>query len=133
MAVGAAAPALGELRTEYFAAALAGPFRTGNFSLQDLLGTRRVGCPHPDLGLALGRRQLPHGGGQHLVPDHGVDAFGPQQVFRVVRRGQVERAEYALQSRIYRSNSASHLAAQMKSFSDSPPTAWVEYATLHRL
>src|SRR5260370_11798946 len=124
MTVVAAAPALGELRTEYFAAALAGPFRTGSSSPQDLLGARRVDFPHPDLGLALGWRQLAHGGGQHLVPDHGVDAFGLQQVFRVVRRGQVERADYALQSRIYKSNTPSHLSAPIKSFSDGPPTAW---------
>jgi len=61
MTVDAAAPALGELRTQYFAAAFADPFRTGSFPLQDLLGARRVGFPHPDLGLALGGRQLAHG------------------------------------------------------------------------
>ena len=41
---------------------------------------------------------------------------------------------YELKTRFtYRLKSASALAAQMKSFSDSPPTAWVEYSTRHLL
>ena len=48
---------------------------------------------------------------------------------RVMRGDEVEGAENPLQ----RSNSASHFAAQMKSFPDRPPIAWVEYSTRHWL
>jgi len=102
--------------------------------MKNLFSAFRVGLVrYPYLDLAFRRRQLAHGGGEHLVAHHRADALRRQQVFRVVRRREIERAEYALQSRIYRSNSASHLAAQMKSFSDSPPMAWVEYSTRHLL
>lgn len=84
---------------------------------------------YPQFRLAFGRGQIAHPRGQELVLYHRANAFGFQQVTAVVDRSQVERAENPLQSE-YR---ASHLAAQMKSFSESPPMAWVEYSTRHLL
>ena len=46
---------------------------------------------HPDLHLALRRRQLAHGRGQQLVPHHGADALGFEQVLRVVDRGRLKQ------------------------------------------
>ena len=83
----------------------------------------------PDFGLAFRGRQLAHRGGEYLVLDYGADALCFQHVLRVVHRNPIERAEDALQ----RSSRASALAAQMKSFSDSPPIACVAYSTRHWL
>ena len=58
-----------------------------------------------------------------------ADALGLQHVPRVVHGDQVVRAVDSFQ----RSKSASHFAAQMKSFSDRPPIACVEYSTRHLL
>ncbi|HWV89733.1 MAG TPA: hypothetical protein VNZ59_06560, partial [Burkholderiales bacterium] len=68
---------------------------------------------HPQLHLAFRRRKLTHGRGQHGVAHQDFDALGLKQIPGVINRGLVEGAENALQM----SNSASHFAAQMKSFS----------------
>src|SRR6267378_6848198 len=131
--VPAAAPALRELRLGQLAARCAGPRRSalrGESASQDGFGARGFAvADHPQLGLAFGGRQLAHRRGEHLVLHDGADAFGVQKIPGMVYRREIERAVDSLQS----SNSASHLAAQMKSFSDSPPTAWVEYSTRHLL
>src|SRR5687767_8959463 len=129
LANGAATPALGELRLELLAAD-AGPFRSRDSSVQDFLGACRILLVHdPELHLAFGRRKLAHGRRQHRVPDQHLDALGLQQIPGVIDRRLVEGAVDPLQM----SNSASHLAAQMKSFSDRPPMAWVQYSTRHLL
>ena len=90
---------------------------------------------HPHLGLAFRGRQLAHGGGEALVLHDRADALRFEQVPRMVRGDQIEGAEHPghERARPYKSNSASHFAAQMKSFSDSPPMACVQYATRHLL
>ena len=84
---------------------------------------------HPELHLTFRRGKLAHRGRQHRVSNVGVDALGVKQVPGVINRGLVEGAEDSFQM----SNSASHFAAQMKSFSDRPPMAWVQYSTRHLL
>ena len=84
---------------------------------------------NPELGLALARRQLAHRRREDLVLHYGANALRLQQVPRVMDRDEIEGAENPFQ----RADSASHLAAQMKSFSDRPPMACVEYVTLHWL
>src|SRR5207244_5739367 len=129
--IGAAAPALGELRPQALAAG-AGPFRALLARAKEqLLRAWRVRIVQdPQLGFAFGRRQLAHRRGEGGVPHQHFDAFGLEQIPRVVYGGLVEGAEDALHQRW---NSASHFAAQMKSFSESPPMACVAYSTRHLL
>ena len=79
--------------------------------------------------LSLGRGQFAERAGQSGVAYQDLDALGLQQIPRVIDDSLVVGAENALQ----RSSSASHFAAQMKSFSDRPPMACVQYSTLHLL
>ena len=98
---------------------------------KQLLRTCRVRIvQHPQLRFALRRWQLAHRRGQGGVPHQHLDAFGLEQIPRVVDGGLVEGAEDALHQSW---RSASHFAAQMKSFSDSPPMACVAYSTRHLL
>jgi serine O-acetyltransferase len=129
LANGAAAPALRELRPELLAAD-ADPVGAGNSAIQDFMRARCVHvADHPKLHLTFRRRKLAHGGRQHGVTHQDLDALGLKKVPGVVDGRLVEGAVDALQ----RSNSVSHLAAQMKSFSDRPPMAWVQYSTRHLL
>src|ERR1044071_709695 len=83
--IGAAAPALAELRAERLAA-LAGPVRSGwGLPPQDLLRPDKV-CvfENPELRLAFGGRQLPHGRGEVLVAYQHLDARRLEQVLGVV-------------------------------------------------
>ena len=84
---------------------------------------------HPKFRLALGGRQFAHGGREKFVPDFGANAFSLEKVPRVVDCDAIEGTVDALQSL----HSASALAAQMKSFSERPPMACVEYSTRHLL
>jgi hypothetical protein len=98
--------------------------------MQDFLGPLSVGViQDPKLDLALGGRQLAHRRGQQLVFHDGEDALGGEKILGVMHDLEIERAEDPL----HRSNKASALAAQMKSFSDRPPMACVEYSTRHLL
>src|SRR5687767_7269424 len=85
LAKGAAAPALGELRPERLAAG-AGPVRSRRrLPAQNFLRPGKVGIVQdPDLRLALGGRQLAHGGGEVLVAHHDADARGLQKVLGVM-------------------------------------------------
>ena len=66
--------------------------------------------------------------------DHGVSRHRERQPrLRPVRPLDDDLLFPLPPRRHYRSKRASSFAAQMKSFSESPPTAWVEYVTRHWL
>src|SRR6185503_8356552 len=97
--VGAAAPALRKLRLQRLAAGRAAPGRAIGPPLEakDTRSALGVQGEHPQLGLALGRRQLAHRRGEHLVLHHRPDALALQDIFGMVHGGQVERAVDPLQ------------------------------------
>src|SRR3954451_6420297 len=107
LAVGPAAPALAELGAQRFAA-FAGPVRAGRrFPAEDFFRSCKVLVLHdPNLGLAFGRRQLAHGGGEILVSHQHLNARGLEQVLRVVDEllvvGTEDAFHYAVLSRAMR-------------------------------
>src|SRR5205814_10493089 len=93
-----AVPALAELRAEMLTA-VALPVRTCRLRPeQQLLRHRLVAlAQEPQLGLALGRRQVAHGGREVLVLHYRANAGGIQHVARVMHGGEVPGDEDELQ------------------------------------
>src|SRR3954468_18430766 len=129
-AVLAAVPALAELPGDLLAA-FAAPIRPRGRCLEKkLLGGSEVRLAQkPQLRLAFSRRQVAHGGRQEFVLHDRTDSGGRQHILRMMHGGEIPGAVDALQSL----ERASHFAAQMKSFSERPPMAWVAYSTRHLL